>query len=62
MEKGRERVLDRRGEFIFFFSWNELGQGGDEEHREASLGVRRADGAGRRLGSLICDESMPFLR
>lgn len=55
-------MLDRRGEFIFFFSWNELGQGGDEERREASLGVRRADGAGRRLGSLICDESMPFLR
>lgn len=39
-----ERVLESRGEIFimfFFFFWNELGQGGDQERGEASLGVRR---------------------
>lgn len=41
--EGRERVLDRRGEIFIMvlFFWNEPGQGGDQERREASLGVRR---------------------
>lgn len=39
--KGKGAGQERRIFYYGLFFWNELGQGGDQERREASLGVRR---------------------